>query len=83
MIFGCPGSQNIKQPHPEIFRCQGCGSEIEIWSDEASVKCSKCGKEFLRPAGQSCLDWCRFAKECVGRDAYDKYKNQKKGGEDG
>lgn len=66
MIFGCPGSKGFKEPHPEIAKCKGCGAELEIWSDELSVICQKCGVAYCRKSGQSCLDWCPRAKECMG-----------------
>jgi endogenous inhibitor of DNA gyrase (YacG/DUF329 family) len=27
-----------------ICNCPGCGSEVEMFSDEKSTKCAKCGK---------------------------------------
>ncbi len=29
---------------PMDITCQGCGLEIEIWSDEDEIICTKCGK---------------------------------------
>ena len=77
MIFKCPGSQKFKHPHPEFIKCTFCGKEIEIWSDEAKAKCVSCKKEVFRESAQGCLDWCRYAKECVGEEVYKKYKKNK------
>ena len=77
MTFKCPGSQKFSQPYPENIKCAGCGHEVEIWSDEVSVLCPGCGKAVVRQQGQSCLDWCRYAKECVGDTAYNKYMKNK------
>ncbi|MBI4681999.1 MAG: hypothetical protein HY757_02725 [Nitrospirae bacterium] len=47
---------------------------MEIWSDETETKCKKCGKMNSRLIGPTCLDWCAFAKECVGEDKYKRIK---------
>lgn len=73
MIFKCPGSQSFSQPHPENMKCPFCAADIEIWSDEIKATCPNCKKVVIREEGQSCLDWCRYAKECVGDQIYDKY----------
>ena len=71
---GCPGSKDIKQPKPEDIKCRHCGKEIEMWSDETEVKCKFCQKINLRSIGPTCLDWCAFAKECVGEAKYKRIK---------
>lgn len=70
----CPGSKDIKQPRPEELTCHFCGAEIEIWSDESETNCKSCGKMNSRLIGPTCLDWCAFAKECVGEAKYRKIK---------
>ena len=82
MIFKCPGSQKFKQPQPETIKCNFCGSEAEIWTDEAEVTCPNCKKIIMKKDGQSCLDWCRYAKECVGEEAYNKYMKNKNKAQD-
>ena len=77
MLRTCPGSIAVKQPKPQPFRCKNCGSEVEIWSDEATQPCPKCGKDVFREGMQSCIDWCKFAKECVGEEKYKKYGEMK------
>ena len=72
----CPGSKRIKEPFPEEIRCP-CGARVEIWSDETSAVCNKCGNEVARDMGPSCLDWCSMAKECVGTVKYGKYLKSK------
>ena len=83
MISGCPGSQNLKQPRPEIFRCPFCGEELEIWTDETETKCTKCGRKVYRINGQCCIDWCKYARDCVGGERYDAYIKRKAAGEGG
>lgn len=78
MIFNCPGAKKFKQPEPEIVKCPSCGNETEIWTDEIQSVCPKCKNTILRqPKGASCLDWCKYAKECVGLQAYDNYIKNK------
>lgn len=78
MIFKCPGSQKFSQPQPEIIKCPFCAKELEIWTDEAKAKCPSCKKTVTRKIDQSCLDWCKYARECVGDEVYNKYMKNKK-----
>lgn len=82
MISSCPGSQKFKTPEPENITCPHCGEAVEIWTDEVEAVCQRCKNRVGRPAGQSCLDWCKYAKECVGENVYNNFmKNKiKKGG---
>ena len=73
----CPGSMAFSQPKIEIAACPDCGAEVEIWSDEASGTCSACRKEVVRAARQSCVDWCRYAEQCLGEEKYKKYAQMK------
>ncbi|MCK5140351.1 MAG: hypothetical protein KAQ85_10950 [Thermodesulfovibrionia bacterium] len=72
----CPGSKEIKKPKPEDMKCHNCGKVIEIWSDETEVKCRYCGKKNSRHMGPTCIDWCAFAKECVGEEKYNRLKKK-------
>lgn len=73
MILECPGSGKFKHPHPEEIKCPSCGEALEIWTDEVQAKCPGCKKTVIREQGQSCLDWCKYARECVGDQAYSGY----------
>jgi DNA-directed RNA polymerase subunit RPC12/RpoP len=75
MTFRCPGSQIFSQPHPEFMKCRFCGAEVEIWTDEVRARCPACKKITVRKQPQSCLDWCKFAKDCVGEKVYNTYVN--------
>jgi HD superfamily phosphodiesterase/predicted RNA-binding Zn-ribbon protein involved in translation (DUF1610 family) len=77
MLSNCPGSQKFKQPQPETIKCSSCGGEIEIWTDEIKAVCPKCNNTVMREQGASCLDWCRYAKECVGEDIYNSFIQNK------
>ena len=72
-MFECPGSKNIRQPQPEYIKCPFCKAEVEIWTDEIKAKCPKCKETVAREAGLSCLEWCKYAKECVGDKVYNNY----------
>lgn len=69
MIPKCPGqdSRNLKA---EILICTNCGYKVEIFSDEAKVVCPKCKNLVCRQRLPSCVDWCRYARECVGEENY-------------
>jgi len=77
MIPGCPGAKLFKQPQPEILNCPFCKGEVEIWTDEAKAVCPGCGNCITRRQAQSCLEWCKFARECVGEEFYNKYLSNK------
>ncbi|MFA5147453.1 MAG: hypothetical protein WC515_08780 [Candidatus Omnitrophota bacterium] len=77
MISLCPGSQKFSQPQPEEVQCRYCGEKAEIWTDEASGRCQNCGKMVKREGGQTCLDWCRYARECVGDERYNRYREMR------
>jgi hypothetical protein len=69
----CPGSKILRQPQPEMFDCPSCGEEVEIWTDEIRGVCSNCGRTVFREGFMSCLEWCKFAQDCIGEEAYDRY----------
>jgi HD superfamily phosphodiesterase/predicted RNA-binding Zn-ribbon protein involved in translation (DUF1610 family) len=69
----CPGSKLIRQPKPEMFDCPNCGEEVEIWTDELKGACQKCKTVVMRYQDQSCLEWCKLAKNCVGEKAYNSF----------
>lgn len=79
MMPGCPGSQKFKRPQPENIKCPFCGGEVEIWTDEFEAVCPGCKKTVSRGGEQSCLDWCKEARKCVGDEIYERYlKNKNK-----
>ena len=68
----CPGSLGIRQPKPEYMNCPGCGYEVEIWSDEIKTRCPSCHGLVLKGQQASCIDWCKFARDCVGDEVYER-----------
>jgi ribosomal protein S27AE len=71
MVSQCPGAVNIRMPRLEVRQCPKCGDEIEIVSNESSAKCSKCGFVIYNDL-LSCVEWCEYARECVGDKAYER-----------
>jgi HD superfamily phosphohydrolase YqeK/predicted RNA-binding Zn-ribbon protein involved in translation (DUF1610 family) len=77
MNMGCPGAKNLKEPQPQDMKCPFCNYVLEVWTDEVKVKCPNCQKTIIREQASSCLDWCKYAKECVGDAAYRNYIHNK------
>ncbi len=75
MVDACPGAVNIRMPRMEIKECPKCGEEIEIFSNEASAKCSECGQVIFNDL-LSCVQWCDYARECVGDETYERLMAQ-------
>jgi len=67
----------MKEPTPENVKCPQCGYEVEIWTHELMRHCPQCNTPVMRPQKVSCMDWCSFAKECVGPQLYAKLKPSK------
>ena len=75
MANQCPGASNMRMPRLEIRDCPRCGEEIEIFSNEAGAKCLKCGFVIYNDT-VSCVQWCEYAKECVGEKTYETVMKQ-------
>lgn len=73
----CPGSLGFLSPKIEVFSCPSCKFDVEIWSDEGTGNCMNCGKTMVRTGGQSCIDWCKFSKQCLGDEKYKQYGEMK------
>lgn len=65
------------QPKPELVACPDCGAEVEIWSDEATGTCPDCSKAVIRNETQSCVDYCKYARECLGNEKFKQYGEMK------
>jgi len=48
-----------------------------MFSDELKVHCPKCKNDIFRRRLPSCVDWCKYARECLGPE---KWKQLKGGG---
>ena len=71
MIDKCPGAADMRTPTLKIKNCPECGSEVEIFSVDINVKCSNCGFTVYNDI-ESCIQWCKYAIECVGEEVYNK-----------
>lgn len=80
MIFeGCQGKPKTPTIHEKV--CPQCGEIIELFSIDTQVACEKCGFVAYNDT-LSCVQWCQYAKQCVGEEMYNKMmeiaSNQKK-----
>ncbi|MGQ9731431.1 MAG: hypothetical protein ACUVX8_09165 [Candidatus Zipacnadales bacterium] len=73
---GCPGAITIREAAPEYVICPHCGRETELWSDERIGRCHHCGAPLQRDGRPSCIDWCAYAKECIGEEKYRQLKEK-------
>jgi predicted RNA-binding Zn-ribbon protein involved in translation (DUF1610 family) len=77
MLSKCPGAGNIRgTPTLLIKKCPNCGDEIEIFSIDVQAACPNCGFIAFNDA-QRCITWCRYAKECVGTETYERLVGNK------
>ncbi len=61
----CPGLRDFLRPTLKLVACHTCGGDVEIWSDEDTGICEKCGAEWHEPdEHSSCLQYCEFADKC-------------------
>ncbi|PKL52406.1 MAG: hypothetical protein CVV37_01535 [Nitrospira bacterium HGW-Nitrospira-1] len=80
MFDKCPGAANLQTPTIEIKKCPECGEEVEIFSTDFKVNCSKCGFIVFNDL-ESCIQQCKYAEKCVGEELYEKLKKDIGGGE--
>lgn len=71
MFEQCPGASNIRTPTIELKTCPKCGTEIEMFSSDMQMDCPKCGFTVYNDL-ESCIQWCEYAKECVGEEVYER-----------
>ena len=50
--------------------CPKCGNIIELFSVDTEVTCDKCGFVAYNDT-LSCVQWCKYAKQCVGEEMYE------------
>jgi len=76
LLDKCPGAANIRSPTIILKKCPNCGEEVELFSDEMQVTCDNCGFAVYNDR-ESCVQWCKYARECVGDELYKKLKKKK------
>jgi len=75
LLDHCPGAASLRTPVLSVKKCPQCGEEIEIFSNDVSVTCSRCGFVVYNDI-MSCVQWCKKAKECVGEETYNNIMEQ-------
>ena len=50
--------------------CPNCGNIIELFSIDTEVACEHCGFVAYNDT-LSCVQWCKYAKQCVGEEMYE------------
>ena len=73
----CPGRN--RDLGVRILRCPNCKKEIEFFSDELKRNCPKCKQEVFVDKVPTCIDWCRYAKECLGYKLFNELGLKEKG----
>ena len=70
MIFhGCMAKP--KTPTIQEKVCPQCGNIIELFSIDTQMPCDRCGFVAYNDT-LSCVQWCQYAKDCVGEEMYNK-----------
>jgi DNA-directed RNA polymerase subunit RPC12/RpoP len=69
MSMKCPG-QDMRNLRVALHKCPNCGTEVEIFSDELRIKCHKCGQMVYKEKTPSCIDWCQYARQCLGEERW-------------
>lgn len=77
MLDKCPGAIGIRTPTIIYKECPECKEEVELFSTDMMKKCSKCGFVIYKDLA-SCIEWCKYVKECLGEELYSKLKENKK-----
>lgn len=70
----CPGSSSLRKDITLTIKiCPECGADVELFSIDKKVACDKCGFVVYNNL-QSCIQWCRYAEQCVGADVLARMK---------
>ncbi|MBM3166648.1 MAG: hypothetical protein FJZ83_04810 [Chloroflexi bacterium] len=73
MLDKCPGTSTILQPKLVLKKCPQCGETVELVSTDMKANCDKCGFTIYNDVA-SCVQWCEYARECVGDELYERLK---------
>ena len=69
MLEGCQGKPRTPTLHEKI--CPQCGNVIELFSIDTQVASDRCGFIAYNDT-LSCVQWCEYARKCVGDEMYEK-----------
>jgi NADH pyrophosphatase NudC (nudix superfamily) len=75
MIDKCPGTSTILQPTIRLKQCPECGAQVEVVSTDFKTNCDSCGFTIYNNVA-SCIQWCEYARECVGDEVYERLKSE-------
>jgi anaerobic ribonucleoside-triphosphate reductase len=75
MYDKCPGTKTILMPTIKLKTCPQCKEEVEVVSTDLKTKCPKCGFVIFNDVA-SCVQWCQYARECVGDELYERLKKE-------
>lgn len=74
----CPGSSSLRKDITlTVKECPQCGADVELFSIDKRVACDACGFVVYNSL-QSCIQWCRYAEQCVGPDVYQQFMGKPK-----
>ena len=71
VFSGCPGSVRLKTPGLREKTCPVCGGVIETFTTDVTTRCESYGFVAYNDM-QSCIQWCEYARQCVGDELYEK-----------
>jgi len=63
----------LTTPTLKVKKCPQCGADVEVFSNDVQVKCENCGFTVYNDV-ESCIQWCKYARLCVGDELYRKLK---------
>ena len=76
IMDGCQGKP--RTPTLEEKTCPRCGAVIEVFFSDSEVACDNCGFVVYNDS-LSCVQWCKYARKCVGDELYEKMKRNVSG----
>ena len=68
IMEGCQGKPQLKVMEKT---CPNCGHESEMFSVDTEAKCENCGFTIYNDL-LSCVQWCKYARQCVGEETYER-----------
>ena len=55
MYDRCP-SKSMRNLKAKIYKCRGCGAEVEMFSDELRTRCKKCRQFIYKEQSPYCIE---------------------------
>jgi endogenous inhibitor of DNA gyrase (YacG/DUF329 family) len=76
----CPG-RDMRHLTVSFHACPNCHKPVEFFSDEQRARCPHCKTMVHKAHTPACIQWCKSARECFGKELYDQLIGQLQGGE--